>query len=843
MLKCAPEQLRFGTNSELKGGEAVRKSLIELGVRQFENQRNFADLTNEELPPGDQRGAPGQPEPGVPPVPPPGDQPEPDRAQPEPESVVRPPGSPPPSKMFAADAEKSRAAHNLDRALHEVRRSRWCYEAELDVIRLYIGEDFTIDGAKLTYHPRPWITPRPQLPAEKGAWRKARLLHRDGRFEEFEWENWAELDEYGGEQKDMKQWYRELPEGVQSMITIFGTPRCATTDQVAPSDEEERTEKRPRESDDPEDEPAASMPRLLIVPQRGPAEPRGLPDAGLGGEQEPGHHDVPERPGAIDGPNPVEVPVGNEADDDLIMKAVVEQTVTESLLPQKRSASKSTPGGSAPKKTPLVETYLSEDLNGKPVFLTEEIEEHLRGEAEPVPVLGNSIKGFKKKKSKAGVHEKHMTQEEKQMFHKAKLTEWETIYDDMKAVQLVNPTEAKAIRQTRGDRVIKSRYVLTKKEEDGHPWRPKARLTMCGYMDPDAVSMAKEGKLASPTVSNRCVQMIASHEWDLELGDIRGAFLEADRLDDREELFAELPPGGIPGVEEGCLMRIISPVYGLVDAPARWYKTFSREAENAGFIRSRWDKCFWYIRESNGKLGGVMVAHVDDTLTGGGTARYRKAIAQLRARFPYRKWRKHNGDFTGSRYIQDPHTKEVTVDQEHFVAKMSPMKPVLGKDEEPLETRRIPEMRKVCGDGIWLSSNTRPDIAVQVSMAQSAFPNPTKQQARVASQMVRRAKQLSDYRLRYRKIDLSRIGVLVYTDAAYQNREEKKSQGGYLIGFSDHGVNESQQVPFSPCTWRSWKMKQPVTGTLGAELQAMKFAWGAWRIRRMLSCRFVRACF
>ena len=53
----------------------------------------------------------------------------------------------------------------------------------------------------------------------------------------------------------------------------------------------------------------------------------------------------------------------------------------------------------------------------------------------------------------------------------------------------------------------------------------------------------------------------------------------------------------------------------------------SREAANAGFRRAKFDKCFWYIRESDGSLGGVMCAHVDDTACGGGSEKFRRAIA------------------------------------------------------------------------------------------------------------------------------------------------------------------------------------------------------------------------
>ena len=63
------------------------------------------------------------------------------------------------------------------------------------------------------------------------------------------------------------------------------------------------------------------------------------------------------------------------------------------------------------------------------------------------------------------------------------------------------------------------------------------------------------------------------HGWDLQLGDIRGAFLEADALDRKKgSLYSSLPPGGIPGVPDGSVILVLGNIHGLNDAPQRWGK-------------------------------------------------------------------------------------------------------------------------------------------------------------------------------------------------------------------------------------------------------------------------------
>ena len=55
------------------------------------------------------------------------------------------------------------------------------------------------------------------------------------------------------------------------------------------------------------------------------------------------------------------------------------------------------------------------------------------------------------------------------------------------------------------------------------------------YLDPDVMEFAGSGATQFPTVSQLgrmlSCQMIVSSGWDLQLGDIRGAFLEAHALD------------------------------------------------------------------------------------------------------------------------------------------------------------------------------------------------------------------------------------------------------------------------------------------------------------------------
>lgn len=122
-------------------------------------------------------------------------------------------------------------------------------------------------------------------------------------------------------------------------------------------------------------------------------------------------------------------------------------------------------------------------------------------------------------------------------------------------------------------------------------------------------------------------------------------------------LYARQPPGGIPGVPSDAALEVLGNIYGQNDAPLAWYRTFHDEALRIGRLqlRSKFDPCLYYLRspETN-QLQGILEVHVDDTCLGGIGPQFESAVKQLRARFPYRKWRVAEGELCGSYYVQEP---------------------------------------------------------------------------------------------------------------------------------------------------------------------------------------------
>ena len=182
---------------------------------------------------------------------------------------------------------------------------------------------------------------------------------------------------------------------------------------------------------------------------------------------------------------------------------------------------------------------------------------------------------------------------------------------------------------------------------------------------------------------------------------------------------------------------------------------------------------------------------------------YEAAIKALRARFPYRKWLTHKGDFCGTQYSQDPETKAISGNQARFVDKMRPLriaKNRLRTPDAPATATETAMGRSCFGDGGWICKETRPDLACQVSFGQSCFPHPTVGQLAQGASMVRRAKQYADLCVQYLPIDPGDLQMVAHLDAAWGNAKNHGTQAGYILGFTDSTMAQGSEAPWTPFT-------------------------------------------
>ena len=420
--------------------------------------------------------------------------------------------------------------------------------------------------------------------------------------------------------------------------------------------------------------------------------------------------------------------------------------------------------------------------------------------------------------------------EVQQLIDAAKSTEWTTL-SEKPAVKIWSGHKARQIKEKQSDRFTGSRFVIVEKNEEGNK-RIKARWCLQGHLDPDFEDKINSGVCHSPTLSQMArtlvLQVLASKRWTMCLGDIKGAFLEAGPIQSKfRPLYAKQPQGGIPGVHPDDVIEVIGNVYGSNDAPFNWYQTFDQAAQDIGFQKSQFDSCLYFLRNPSNEICGIMGAHVDDTIVGGQGPEYDQAVAALRQRFPYRKWRVGNGEFCGTFYSQDPSTFEITYQQSEYAKHLRPInltKDRLRDKETPATEKEVAALRAINGAANWLASQTRPDLCVQTSLSQQCFPKPKVKDLLFANQLVHRARQYHEVSIHVKHIPWNDLGICFHSDAGFANAKGNATQAGYILGFVDSKLEDNKPSRWSPFCWKSYKLPRMVSSTLGAEAQSFSTA-------------------
>ena len=201
----------------------------------------------------------------------------------------------------------------------------------------------------------------------------------------------------------------------------------------------------------------------------------------------------------------------------------------------------------------------------------------------------------------------------------------------------------------------------------------------------------------------------------------------------------------------------------------------------------------------------------------------------MRQRFPSRKWGEGQGEFLGAIYEQCPNTKEITFQQTEYAQHIKPIKVSRDRAHTPWKPATAAEtasLRAVNGALGWLSSQSRPDLAVQTSMSQQCFPQPCVQDLLAANQAIRRARQHADMKLKVPYVPPKDLTVALWSDAAFANHIDHKTQGGWLLALTSREMSKGSDVPLSCLGWKSYRLPRVVSSTMGGESQSFASASG-----------------
>ena len=236
-------------------------------------------------------------------------------------------------------------------------------------------------------------------------------------------------------------------------------------------------------------------------------------------------------------------------------------------------------------------------------------------------------------------------------------------------------------------------------------------------------------------------------------------------------------------------------------------------------------------------MTGILCLHVYDLLLGGGGTAYRQTVIAPRSRFPFRKWKRNEGEFCGSRISQDVLTKEITVSQSTYALKINKVTVrVRAQPEDKATTAEVRSLRECNGAVQWLAKESRRDLAVQVSWSQQALSDPPVRHCRQANAMVRRARQHHELMWRFLPVPLENLRLVMLSDAFFQNAQGRASQAGYIIVVTDDRWARGELAPWSPLIWRSHKMHRKVAAETQSLLNGLGHA--EWIAAHFSEARF-----
>ena len=146
-------------------------------------------------------------------------------------------------------------------------------------------------------------------------------------------------------------------------------------------------------------------------------------------------------------------------------------------------------------------------------------------------------------------------------------------------------------RKHKIENFVTGRWVLTiKTDKDGQFKKFKARWVCRGFQDAQKWDLQTDSPTATRYGFRVASQHAASSYWDILHIDLKTAFLQGETYDlERRVIHVQLPSDiGLPPYLVGLCTRS---VYGLADAPRRWWNRLDKFLISSGIQPTRADRC------------------------------------------------------------------------------------------------------------------------------------------------------------------------------------------------------------------------------------------------------------
>ena len=278
-------------------------------------------------------------------------------------------------------------------------------------------------------------------------------------------------------------------------------------------------------------------------------------------------------------------------------------------------------------------------------------------------------------------------------------------------------------------KVVGMRWLLSWKFDDHNNKKAKARAIVLGYQDP----RYSERPTAAPTPSRAgrqlFLQMTTWRRWVLEKGDISGAFLQGDDLD--EEIWCR-PVKEITeayGLEPDSVMLMKKAAYGLVQAPLHWHNSVNKYLQTLGYKQLEVEPCCWIWKAPTGEVKSAVHAHVDYFLFAGapGCEDHERLMQALKQRFKWGTWESQQFVQCGIEIHQNTDFS-IEMKQSKFIHELEEIRVSRDRSrltESPTTDQEKSMLRGALGSLSWLTGQTVFIFAADVNILLTKIPTST----------------------------------------------------------------------------------------------------------------------
>ena len=304
--------------------------------------------------------------------------------------------------------------------------------------------------------------------------------------------------------------------------------------------------------------------------------------------------------------------------------------------------------------------------------------------------------------------------------------------------------------------------------------------------------------------------------WQLKSLDIASAFLQGKPID--REVYL-IPPKECK--RKSVLWKLKKCVYGLSDAARQWYEMVKQTILEAAIKKCPHDDAFFYWLK-DGIIEGIMTIHVDDFIYGG-TNNFEELLkTSIFSKFTVGEMSENQFIYLGLNVVQNEDLS-ISVYQHDYVKGIKPIEISPKRKAQKtyaLSTGEYKQYRSICGQILWLSLQTRPDISYDICVLSNYLSDPNVQNMVSLNKLVRKLHNSPGICLTFKKIlGMQKTWKIIYYSDAYYTYllltsylPRNGSQCGYIIFVSDNN-----QIVNNPVVWKSIKIERTCQSSLEAE--------------------------